>query len=474
MRLSLQPGDISFYVATAFLLGVLAANEGWNGLIIAGLELVTIAGVLVFFRSKSVSKAVFFLCASMMAGFFYYHTYAYWQRTHTKLPEGKQTAFFAVITAEPNAAGNFVMVKGGLIRPYAGTVDIFISPKSAQFHYGDEVWIEGTMTSSSDTSEPPALFLPRVRLIAEHQGVWLEEMIIDFKQAFIQKIAQLFSPDEAALFSGILIGTTGTVSAALKAQMETSGTTYMVNMYGYKMAIITAALAASLKDHISRRALLWISLAALALFVFISGGAISAVRAAVMGAFAIVARGIGRTFSTRNAVTFAALGMVLMNATLLTDAGFQLSFLSFLGIYYLGQSIYYFFRWTDGGVLDWKSHTMLSLATNLAILPVAMNTFGVFSLTSLISNILIMIPWVGVIGFGALAVVLGFISPPLAFLVSQITGILLQYELFIIHIFSVIVIPMPAIFGSAIAIILYYCALVLFTYYYAPPSQKNN
>jgi len=281
--------------------------------------------------------------------------------------------------------------------------------------------------------------------------------------------------DQAALLSGILLGTSGTLDATLKAQMETSGTSYIVNMYGYKIIIITFALTAALKNRVPRRALLWITLGAIALFVFISGGTISAIRAAIMGSLAVVARGTGRIFSARNAITFAAAGMVIADATVLTDAAFQLSFLSFLGIYYLGPPIEHYFHWTDEGVLQWRSHAMLSLSTNLAILPIVMNTFGDFSLTSFVSNILIMIPWLMVIIFGALLMIFSYVAPPLAFCAAQITSVLLQYELFIIHFFATITVPMPAVFGSAFAIALYYGVLILFAHYYAtPPAQKNH
>jgi competence protein ComEC len=245
-------------------------------------------------------------------------------------------------------------------------------------------------------------------------------------------------------------------------------------MYGYKIIIITFALAAALKDRVPRRALLWITLGVIALFVFVSGGTISAIRAAIMGSLAVVARGTGRVFSARNAITFAAAGMAIANATVLTDAAFQLSFLSFLGIYYLGPPIEHYFHWMDEGALQWRSHTMLSLSTNLAILPIVMNTFGDFSLTSFVSNILIMIPWLMVIIFGAMLVIFSYIALPLAFCVAQITSVLLQYELFVIHFFAVVTVPMPAVFGSAFAIALYYGILLLFAHYYAaPPSQKN-
>lgn len=473
----IKVGDISFGIAAAFLFGIFMTNMGWN-IFLLGATGMIMGGVVLLFSSRwrgSWRYFALFFCAAAV-GVLYYHAYANWQTAHTHMPTGKSAAFFGVVTEAPKAAGKYTMLIVSLLRPYAGTVDIFTFPDSSQFHYGDEIWISGAVTAdaSGDDGEPPAMFLPQVRVVAEHQGFWLKEVVINIEKSIVQKIAQALPADQAALLAGILLGTSGTLGVALKAQMETSGTSYIINMYGYKIIIITFALTAALKDHVPRRALLWITLGVIALFVFVSGGTISAIRAAIMGSLAVVARGTGRVFSARNAITFAAVGMAIANATVLTDAAFQLSFLSFLGIYYLGPPIEHFFHWTDEGALQWRSHAMLSLSTNLAILPIVMNTFGDFSLTSFVSNILIMIPWLAVIVFGALFLILSYVVPPLAFCAAQITSVLLQYELFIIHFFAVITLPMPAVFGSAFTIALYYGILIIFAHYYAaPPSQKN-
>ncbi len=472
MYMPIRAGDISFYAAAAFMSGVFAANMGWN-LWMLGTASFTAGAMLVLYTRISWKYAVFILFAAF-AGALYYSAYVHWNAAHIRLPGGKHAAFFGVIKEEPKQAGNFIMLAVSLSRPYAGAVDIFTMPGITSFHYGDELWVNGSVDASKDPGASPAVFLPRLRVVAQHEGFWLREWLIDLKEAIIRKIVKMLPPDQAALLAGIMVGTTGTISAALRAQMEISGTTYIVNMFGYKIALITAALAAVLKDRLPRRWLLAVTLGVVALFVLASGAGVSAVRAAVMGSFAVIARGTGKVFSPRHAVAFAALGMVLADATLLTDAGFQLSFLSFIGIYYLADPVNNLFRWTDGGVLQWKEHAMLSLTTNLAILPVVINTFGEFSLTSFISNVLIMIPWLAVFAFGGLTTVLGSIFPPLAFCAVQVVGVLMQYELFVIHLFSIAAVPMPAVFGSPFAIAFYYGALIVFTYYYGAPAQNNN
>ena len=463
-------GDVLLGITIAFLFGIFAANMSWNLFLFGAMGILVAAGIIFSPHGKKWRRCIMLFLFAAGAGILYYHAYIHWQTARTKLPTAKQTAFFGIIAEEPKTAGKFTAFAVHLSHPYAGTVDIFTSPNAGQYHYGDELWINGSMTVANGTGEPPVMFQPRLRAIAQYQGSWPEEMLINFKECIVQKMAQVFPADQAALMTGVLIGTTDTARPALKAQMETSGTSYIVNMYGYKIILATYAIEAMLKDHLSRKALLWATGAVIMFFVLFSGGAISAVRAAIMGLFAIVARGTGRAFRAVNAILFTAAGMAIANATILGTAAFQLSFLSFVGIYYLGPAINNCFHWTDEGAFRWKEHAMLSLSTNLAIMPVAMNVFGQFSLTSFISNILIMIPWLAMFTFGASIAFLSFFSSTLALCAGQIAGILLQYELFIIHVFSVFTIPVPTIFHSAFVVVLYYGTLIIFAQYHAAPS----
>ncbi len=287
---NMSAGDVAFGITAAFLFGIFAANSGWN------VFLLGVMGAVIALAVALVQKKYFaaiFLAAGV-AGALYYYAYVSWQAAHTYLPSGKGVAFFGILTEAPKPAGKFTMLAVSLLHPYAGTLDIFTFPNAIQFHYCDEIWVSGAVTppSSPAAGDPPAMFLPHVRVVASHQRFWLKEMVINVEQAIVKRIALALPADQAALLSGILLGTTATIGVALKAQMETSGTTYIVTMYGYKIILITFALAAVLKDRVSRRTLLWITLSAVGVFVFVSGGSVSAIRAAIMGSLAVVARGV--------------------------------------------------------------------------------------------------------------------------------------------------------------------------------------
>jgi ComEC/Rec2-related protein len=465
MKGKIRKGDAAFFIAMAFLCGVFIVSLGWNIKLI-GLFLLFLI-LLAFFFSKDLRiwKYIFIFFLAASTGTIYYLGYIRWISLHTHMPSGKETAFFGLVVEEPKPAGNFLMFPLELSRPYSGKIDVFASPHS-QFHYGDILWIRGTIEASQDSDEDPVIFLPQLSVVTAGNGFWLKQWSVTARSFITQKFEMFFPSDKASLLTGIVTGSNASMSTELKDEMDTSGTSYVIGMYGYKIAVICLVIATLLKDFLPRRVLLILTLGIIWLFIFISGGTISAIRAGVMGSLVLIAAALGRIFVARNALTFTAFVLVVIDPRALTDAAFQLSFLSFLGIYYLGDPIRNFFHWTDKGWLEWKEHAMLALTTNLAIIPVVMKTFGGFSLTSFISNILIMLPWAVMLFLATVVILLGVIAPSMAFFGIQFLNILLSYELFVIRIFTKLMIPLPNIFTSDLVIILYYGLLLIFIYYY--------
>jgi hypothetical protein len=51
---------------------------------------------------------------------------------------------------------------------------------------------------------------------------------------------------------------------------------------------------------------------------------------------------------------------------------------------------------------------------------------------------------------------------------------LLSYEFFIIRLFSIVTLPLPSLFGSAVMITLYYGALMIFAYHYHAHGARSS
>jgi competence protein ComEC len=189
----------------------------------------------------------------------------------------------------------------------------------------------------------------------------------------------------------------------------------------------------------------------------------SAIRAAITGSIALFARETGRMFNIRNAIAFTAAAMVLWNPTMLTqNAGFELSFLSLIGIVYLGPALKKLFRYSSAGFLDWKECGITTLSAQVAVMPVLIATFGQFSATAILANVLILATVPLAMFFGFLLAVFGFISYYLAFFCAKLAGLVLFYELAMMRLFAGLSVPVPINFNSTVVILLYYAILAFF------------
>jgi hypothetical protein len=95
-------------------------------------------------------------------------------------------------------------------------------------------------------------------------------------------------------------------------------------------------------------------------------------------------------------------------------------------------------------------------------------------MASFISNFFIAIPLAIVIGLALTIATLGFVSLRLAFLVGALENIFLSYQLWVIKLFSVIVVPLPSLFRSGYGVALYYFLLVAFIIHYGTQESETT
>jgi ComEC/Rec2-related protein len=338
--------------------------------------------------------------------------------------------------------------------------------------------VQGIVRPAESVGKDPAIFPQKLSLVASNRGFFLRAWMIDFKDAIFQKFNDVLPADEAALLGGMTLGGTAGMSAALKDQMSLSGTSYLSAMYGYKISILIFGSMGLLAGFIARRKRFFLTLALLALFVAMTGAEASAIRAAIMGCVALSARELGRMPNMRNALALTAALMALADPTSVAQAGFLLSFLSLIGIVYLGPALENCFGWeTDHGgrgpgIFGWKAAVVMSLASLFPIVPVLMATFGQFSAMAFVSNALVFPAILPTMLSGCAVAAAGFVSRPLAFIVARFVEIPIWYALGVIRLFSVIVVPLPQVFTSAWAFVVYYVVLLLFVYHYG--YRKNQ
>ncbi len=456
--------DLALGAAASFLFGIVAASLGWNPLFYLGLPLAVITTLCCFLSNRGKYwnwKLILILGACVFLGAFYYHLRGVLTEHGQEIVFDKTTSFSGVVVNEPAASEKSQSFLINLKPPFSGKMRIITDPL-APFAYGDLVSGEGKIERADSRAGNPVAFFPNIQIIGQHQGFLLKEKLIDFKHHLIGQFRRALPRDEAALAAGITFGDRSGFSKEFKNQMALSGTTHLVALSGYNISIVVLAAGFLFGYFFSRRLTFFCTLVTILLFVLMVGAEASVVRAAIMGFLILLARESSRMHNMSNAITLAALVMALADpAVLAYNIGFQLSFLSLLGIVYLEPALKRIFRVKKTKGLVGAAFTTAS--AQLAVFPLLSLSFGQFSPVAILSNILIIGLTPLTMAFGFILVGLSAIHFYLGFVVAKLLYLLLSYQIFVIKFFASH--AWPVSLGHSLSIVgLYYAVLVFIVY----------
>lgn len=263
--------------------------------------------------------------------------------------------------------------------------------------------------------------------------------VASLRYLVIDGAEQLLGEPHSALLAGLLIGEKR-FSQAWEDRFVATGTSHIVAASGYNVTILAyVAFTALVAIGFYRKQAVLLVMIAIVAYVFISGGDPPVTRAGIMGSIVIFSTFLGRSGSVTNILLLTASIMLALSPGLLRyDVGFQLSFLSTIGLIYLSPTLERFFGFVPEAFTLRESVTATVTAT-LATLPVILSQFGIFSLAAVPVNLLILplVPYT--MAFGAIATALSYVFEPLAQVIIAPTWLSLEYMLLVIE--SVAAIP---------------------------------
>lgn len=320
------------------------------------------------------------------------------------------------------------------------------------FKYGDEVKISGKL-------EIPENFItdqgknfdyinylrkdgiqylmkyPNIEILSRGGGNKIKSGLFAIKNKFLEKIDFAVREPESLLLGGLVLGERSAFSAELREDFIRTGTIHIVALSGYNITIVAEwfmKLFSSLPQNFG------ISMGILAVFLFIlmTGGSSTAVRAGVMATLALIARATGRNYDVGRGLILAGVIMIIFNPFVLVyDVSFQLSFIATVAVIFLSPRIEKYFTWVTKrfGLRDIVSVTF---AAYVFVLPFILYKMGNLSLVALPANILVLplIPITMIFGFitGLAGIIWSALSLPFGFM----SYFLLHYELGVISILS--------------------------------------
>jgi competence protein ComEC len=305
--------------------------------------------------------------------------------------------------------------------------------KSTPWKYGDVIRVEGFIDVPPRISD----FDYREYLARDGVFVWMPKpsrtqridhtepslfwsRLFDLRDFVRGTVTRILPAPESALLNGILIGDDNALPQDIRVAFQKTGTSHVVAISGYNINIVIGFVLLLLLRFFHRRQASLILIGAIALYTLFVGASASVVRAATMASLGLFGLFLWRRGFTTNTLFAAAFLILAFKPLLLFDIGFQLSCAATLGLILYSE---WFAdktqRWIDerfDGVGAKRAITIvvdtfaMTIAAQVATLPLLLTYFRQLSLISLFANLLVvpLQPPIMVLGF--MAVVAGAVS----------------------------------------------------------------
>lgn len=268
--------------------------------------------------------------------------------------------------------------------------------------------------------------------------------VLTLKSVVADRINRLWHEPYASFVAGILYGYRGGLGS-LNEDFSRTGVTHIVAVSGFNITIIATVLMTIItRFFLPRRKAFWVVVLGVIVFVVFTGMSASVVRAGIMGIITLVAYQMGRLSRIGNTLAATAVAMTLHNPfVLMWDAGFQLSFISTMGLVYVSPLLENMLRFKtkdipiiDVGAVMLRESFLSTMAAIIATLPLILSQFGRLSLVAPIVNVLILwtIPFLMLFSF--IAVLVSFVFYPLAAVIAWMTWVGLAYVVEVVQWFS--------------------------------------
>ena len=249
--------------------------------------------------------------------------------------------------------------------------------------------------------------------------------------ALREKIVRLyersgFTSEVKSVLSALTIGDKSELTREIKETYSSVGASHVLALSGLHIGIFYMILSTLLPAWRSRRVYTVLReiliIAVIWGFAFVAGLSPSVVRASILFTLFSLARCARRDGSSLNALSFAAMTIIIFSPRSLFDVSFQLSFTAVLSIILLLPRIRKFLSCDKHGwVYNYAADLLsVSLVAQIGTLPLIWYYFGAFPLYFLFANIVV-VPLAFLIMSGA---VLLWVTSKIAFIGSSVAWLL--------------------------------------------------
>lgn len=244
--------------------------------------------------------------------------------------------------------------------------------------------------------------------VLDTEELWLLQTLQEFREAFREGLCCVLGKEDGGLMAAMLLGEKSGLDQEVKELYQAGGISHILAISGLHISLIGMSLYRLLRKWMGGFTLpSVVSAACLILYGILTGMPVSAKRAILMFLVYLGAQILGRTYDLLSALALAGVLILLEEPRYLFQAGFQLSFLSVMGIGVIYPAMRGFHR---------EKHKLadalwLSLSIQLANLPCTLYWYGQIAVFSPILNLAVL-PLAGTaMASAGVGTMIGFLWP---------------------------------------------------------------
>lgn len=260
------------------------------------------------------------------------------------------------------------------------------------------------------------------------------EKAMGSKNVFAKSIDRIFPEPSASLLNGILFGIRGDIPSGFFQDLQKAGMLHVIALSGQNISILIAVIV-RLTGFLGKKMSIAVSVVGIFAFIMFVGPSASVIRAGAMGSLSLVALFFGRQYLALWGLFMSGAVMIFIKPDLISDVGFQLSFLATLGIIIFSQRQAVTAKsFMERLIYDFRATFWTTVSAQIFTTPVIMANFGRFSVISILTNVLVLWTVPIIMGLGFLAAVGGLVMMPIGLIVGFFCNMLLIYFVTIVNI----------------------------------------
>jgi competence protein ComEC len=258
----------------------------------------------------------------------------------------------------------------------------------------------------------------QLRITHQNRGNPILRYAIKLRQEQVAVYRKLIKNDEAfAVASTLILGYRADLQKETLMAYSKTGTIHALSVSGMHVGIIYIMLNGLLFFLNRRKATILIKVCLIIVLIWayslLTGFSPSVLRSAIMLSIFIIAKQFKRNSNNYNILAASALFLLCYNPFLIWDVGFQLSYISVFGLIYFQPKIYAWLYVKNKYLDQLWNVVALSLAAQLATMPLSIYYFHQFPVYFILSNLFILIPitLMMYIGIAILLIKFYFLAP---------------------------------------------------------------